>query len=326
MIYYLTGNNEYKLKNELLRIKRAFLEKFSENSFFELDSENFSAEKLENILSLGSLFDSKKLIFISGYKKNDTLKLCQLLSKKEESTIVYLFEENSNKEIEKIANVTKKFLINKSSLPINEVIEFSKRENIKIEFKVANEIAMYSGGDLRFLESEIKKLACFARGNNQSEIKLEDVRSLLRPKTEANVFLFFDALAQKNEEKVRKLYKNILKANQLKVIIIGALASQFRKLIVAKFLLEQGRSRIDVQKALGSSGFAVDKVILQAKNFTRSELITCYFDLLKMDFNDKSGKEFSEISLDLLINKICAKKSIEKEEDFLYNNKSTKNC
>lgn len=181
-----------------------------------------------------------------------------------------------------------------------------------------------TGPDLDRVASEVEKLVLYA-GERQA-ITAQDVRALVPPPPEENVFQLLDALGERRGEQALRLLRALQDGGEPPWRILTLLARQLRLIWQAKYLIEEGvplgqasATPEAVRALLPSDGgllsvlarqpFQASKLTRQAHAFTWERLQRGLDRLVKTDAGTKGwdgGVDDPVLALELLVHDLCA--------------------
>jgi len=165
----------------------------------------------------------------------------------------------------------------------------------------AQMLAGHTGSDTRWAELEIDKLLTYV--DRSRAVSVEDVETLTAPGTQATVFQLVDALAEGSARKAQRILHQLL-AEEDAMALFGMIIRQYRLLILARELLDDGISQPDeAARRCGEPPFVMKKAFPQARRYSLGQLKSIYHRLLEMDLASKGrgDKLPLEASLDLLV-------------------------
>jgi len=137
------------------------------------------------------------------------------------------------------------------------------------------------------------------------------VKSLVADTSEAQIFSFVDAVSERNlKNAMRELAR--LRKKEHPLYILKMITYGFRNLLlVSDYLRDTGDyNQFNASRDLKLHPFVVKKTFAAVKNFTFQELKGIYGLLLKNDIAMKSGQIDPDLSLDILVTKLCTKGAI----------------
>lgn len=160
------------------------------------------------------------------------------------------------------------------------------------------------GNDLRQINTELEKLACYAQ---TEKITGADVEYMVSKTAELSIFEMVDAVGERKYKKAIKMAREMVFLGQPVVRILFMVARQFRLIIRARSLLEAGCSDKQAAGQLQVHPYVAQKCIRQAKNFTLAELKAAMEKILLTDADIKGGRQEAMLALELLIIGLCEK-------------------
>ncbi|MEJ5203619.1 MAG: hypothetical protein WHV66_15465, partial [Anaerolineales bacterium] len=83
--------------------------------------------------------------------------------------------------------------------------------------------------------------------------------------------------------------------------VFGMIARQFRLLLLAREILDEGGNQEMIQQELGLHPYTAQKLTLQAKRFTIAQLEAIYRRLLALDEAIKTGQMPIELALEMFV-------------------------
>ncbi len=151
-------------------------------------------------------------------------------------------------------------------------------------------------GDLQKISMEINKLIAFVGENKKIQVK--DIREIVTPSLEYQVFELTDALAKKDSSKVFSIINDMKSKKDEYKTLPSIIFSHFRRLFMVA--LNQDRNKVELSKLLNVKEYAVKMSIQQVNLFSKSSLKKINELCNKVDYDLKQ----SNISLDNAINLI----------------------
>jgi DNA polymerase-3 subunit delta len=168
----------------------------------------------------------------------------------------------------------------------------------KFDPHAAASLASLIGNDTAIAHQEILK--CLTYVNFSRAVEEMDVHQLVSYGGVANIFDMVDAMAQGQARKAQKLYHRLLEES-LPQEIFAMVIRQFRLLIQAREVIDQGGRQQDVANRTGQHPYVAGKIEAQARRFTMHELEAIYRRLLEIDYESKSSGMPLNTSIDVLI-------------------------
>jgi len=254
---------------------------------------------LEDGFKQTSMFKEKKLAIITNpfsspeFKEKFSEKKKELLNS--EDIILIYQEEEFNKNDSLFKFLKEKAKSQEFKLLLGQKLknwikkEFGKHQT-PVEPKVLEILIEYIGNDLWRMNNEIKKLVSYKKN-----ISPEDVKILVRPKIETDIFKTIDAIAEKDKKQALKLIHKHLEKGDSPLYLLSMINYQFRNLLIVK---SSNTSKIKMHP------FVLKKSYYQSQKFTLGELKKIYQKIFQVDLDIKTGRIEPEMALDLLIAEI----------------------
>lgn len=187
--------------------------------------------------------------------------------------------------------------INIVSLKIKQIANMS---NKKISEETIKLLYDYSLGDLAKITVELNKLISYV--GDKDSIEISDIKELVTPSLEYQVFELTDALAKKNSIRVYQIISD-MKAKKDEFRTLPAIIfSHFRRLFMVA--LNQDKNRMELSKLLGVKEYAVKMSMQQAGLFSKSQLKKINELLSQVDFDLKQSNMSIDNAVGLIVLKI----------------------
>lgn len=317
MLIFLYGIDTYRSRQKLNEIIDHY-KKIRKNGLnLEcLNANQLSFQDFIDKIQQTSLFQEKKLIILSNLFSNTELKKTLLekekkekfldkLTKSEDIILFYEEDEVSEKEpffifLKKQAKCQEFKLFNEQNLK-----NWAKKEFIyyqtEINPKVLDQLINFIGNDLWQFSNEIKKLVNYKKGK---KIEIEDIKLLIRPKIETNIFKTIEAIAIKDKKSALNLLHKHLTRGDDPLYLLSMINFQFRNLLIIKDLIEKNIPFYSLAKESRLHPYVVKKSHEQAQKFTFKKLREIYQKIFQIDLKIKTGQIDAQLALDLFIAEI----------------------
>ena len=252
---------------------------FEEKKMFILTNSFSNSEFKEQFKKEGRYFVKSKNIIVI-YEEGQVLK--------RDSFFVFLKKQAKTQEFKLLKGVSLKNWVKK---------EFEEA-GVKVEDRVLDKLIFFVGNNLWQMANEIKKLVSFKSGG---EIEIKDIKLLVKPNIESNIFQTIDAIASRDRKRALNLLKAHLEKGDNPLYLFSMINFQFRNLLIVKDLIERNLSPFDMTDL---HPFVIKKSRFMARKFNISELKKIYQKIFKVDLAIKTGKIDPEAALELLIAEI----------------------
>lgn len=187
--------------------------------------------------------------------------------------------------------------INIVSLKIKQIANMSNKNISEETIKLLYD---YTLGDLAKITVELNKLISYV--GDKDSIEISDIKELVTPSLEYQVFELTDALAKKNSIRVYQIISD-MKAKKDEFRTLPAIIfSHFRRLFMVA--LNQDKNRMELSKLLGVKEYAVKMSMQQAGLFSKSQLKKINELLSQVDFDLKQSNMSIDNAVGLIVLKI----------------------
>lgn len=154
---------------------------------------------------------------------------------------------------------------------------------------------------LGLLESELDKIALYAKGNTITRKDLLDIMSAM---PEVSVFTMIEAISQKQVATALKMLEEQFAAGENAIKLLSLLSRQVRHLWRGKELNQRGLDARQVAEQLGVPPFVGEKIVRQARGFTLDRLKATQVALAEADRDLKCSRADKYV-LERIIIEMC---------------------
>ncbi|MBU2008047.1 DNA polymerase III subunit delta [Patescibacteria group bacterium] len=341
MIIFLYGQDNFRSRLKLNELKNKYLREIDKlgSGLKIINGAKASFSEITTAISPSSLLSKKRLIIIEDVFINKDKLIFENLSeyfknKKQDDNIIIVWE--SNIKTKKFKNVlapmlldssgkekpllkkqteffkflsSQKYSYNFNLLSNTESADWVKRQTAlrggKIRAKAAEMLVSLVGPDGWQINNELDKLLSYkaAGALTQAEvhIEIEDVQNLVRGNFSENIFALTDALSVKNKSLAIKLLDEQIEAGLSDGYLLNMFVRQFRILLQIKQALESGLNQRQIAGKLKLHPFVAQKGLEQTRHFTLPILKNILSQLVKIDYQVKSGQSDYLTGLNMLI-------------------------
>jgi len=162
------------------------------------------------------------------------------------------------------------------------------------------------GEDPRVAIQELTKLLTYA--NFARPVTLLDVEQVSFTSAQGNIFELVDALGLGDGKKAQYVLHRLLEDGEA-FELWGMVIRQFRLLLQAREMLDEGKGIPQIQKELGLHEYVAQKITAQAKRFSLPQLESIHHKLLEADEGEKSSQVPLDLALDLLVVDLAKKET-----------------
>ena len=313
-LYFFYGEETFLLSHYLEAIKKQLLDQLTESfNFHRFTSENFDlaafVEAVENLPMMAE-HTLVQVDDIDIFKLNESEreKIAQLFCDiPEYCTVIFTYLTvvwKPDKRLKKLWEA-----VESSGLAVEfrkqdqrELIPWVSRHFASQKKRISNELCAYlidiTGGTMTALSGEIQKICAYS---GSDEIKKSDIDAVTEPVLDAVIFQMTDRISEGSYDKAFQSLQQLLKMQQEPLAILGALGGQFRRLTVAKCLLDQGKSAYELQKLYGIPDYPARKTMEAARHMEKSFCGRASVLIFETDYKMKTSYDDVQRLLELLI-------------------------
>jgi DNA polymerase III subunit delta len=334
MIIFLYGEDTFSSRKKLKEIKDKFLREVdpSGNSLVTVEDENASVEKINELVSVSSLFARKRMVVVEGLlagkNKGASEQILDFLKNNFEPThktksdisadnILVLWEgqaEEKNIRSKLFEFLSQqKFAYNFKKLSNTETINWVRKEtelrSAKIKPQAASILTSFFSGNLWQLDNEIDKLINYKTGKNKQSggeiiIDEDDINILVRGNVDENIFALTDAISAKNKALAASLFEKEIEAGVADINLLRMIIRQFRILLLVRQCLDKSYTSRKITSQLKLHPFIIQKSLTQVRNFSVPTLKNILNRLIEIDQGIKTGQIEAKSALSILLAKI----------------------
>jgi DNA polymerase-3 subunit delta len=170
--------------------------------------------------------------------------------------------------------------------------------------RAASALAELTGADTEMAAQEINKLLTYV--NFKRTVDEDDVLLLTAQTSQANIFKMVDAIGERNSRRAVALLHNLLETSETPELF-GMIVRQFRLLLQAREILDEGGSEAQVTAEMKLNPYVAGKLCNQARSFSMPALEDIYHRLLAMDEAIKTSQIPADVAFDTFIAEIGAR-------------------
>ena len=278
------------------------LREFNENEFSLNQSENLSyalasAEQLPMIAQRRVVWITDVKVSATGTKdtlkeENETLLTSYLARPSETSVVIFVADE-----IDKRRRMSKILLENSVAVEFakftdQELVAWARREikdaGFDAEEKALHQLVALVGDNLRKLSNEIKKITTAALPDKI--VTYELVESLVPKTREIPNFDLTDQLFGKDRRKPLQTLKKILDDGAEPLMLLGLIAHNLRRTLMAKELMNQGVERTEVVRIMKLHPKFHEEFLQTARRSDTKKLLHIINRLAEIDLAIKTSK------------------------------------
>lgn len=305
---YLLYGEEAFLKNSYKnRLKEAMIGDDTMNfSYFE--GKGLDMDELIRLADTMPFFAERRLILIedSGFFKNSCEPLIKYLPSMPDTTCLLFVESEVDKRNKLFKKV--KDLGYAAEMSRQDAAQLGRwaggilaREGKKITNRTMELFLSMTGDDMEHIRTELDKLISYTLG--REIITDEDVRAICTVQVTNKIFDMVAAIVNRQTKKAMDLYEDLLTLKEPPMRIMFLIARQFNQLLQVKELMGKGMDKGTIASRLKLQPFVVGKVMPQARQFSKEQILSYVNLCVDMEEAVKCGRLQDRLAVELLITK-----------------------
>lgn len=311
--YLFYGEETFLIRTYIDRIRRALMQEVDELMNYSVLNNPRTAEEIRDALETLPFMVEKRLVVIRNSEAfqpgADFSLLEESLAETKETAVVIFTEEK----------VDKRARLYKQMMKIGKIVEFvqqtpadlakwvrkeAERKGKQIDEETASFFVSYVGRDMTHILEEWDKVAALTA--DKGKVTREDIQAICTVNVEENIFSLTDQIANKKAAAAMKIFSDLLTRNTPPQKIFYMIIRQFRQLLRAAVLSDEGKNGYDVAKVLGIPSYPAEICIRQGKKFGSKRMEEILRELLEMDTAAKNGNLEATDACMLIIMKYAA--------------------
>ena len=156
-----------------------------------------------------------------------------------------------------------------------------------------------TGDDMENISSELEKLISYTMGRDI--VTDEDVETICTTQVTNKIFDMISAISARQTRKAMDLYEDLLTLKEPPMRILFLIARQFNQILQVKELVGKGMDKGTIASKLKLQPFVVGKIMLQAKTFSKEQILSYVNLCVDAEEGVKTGKLQDRLAVELLI-------------------------
>ncbi|MDU3335975.1 DNA polymerase III subunit delta [Paraclostridium bifermentans] len=325
-VYLFYGREFYLIENVIKTCKKSLNESMIDFNLDILDGKELTLDQILSNAETLPFMDERKILIIKdfellkGKKKNfsdsDESDLIEYIEKVPSTTvIVFLVYGDIDKRKCLVKKINKVGIVNHcDKLSDMDLFKWVKNRFKQNEVYINDFEIMYfieqegyrdknSEKTLSDLENEINKIASFVgKGNNVTKAIID---KLSQKKVENDIFKLIDEIGNKNSSHAMKIVTDMILEGESVLGIFAMVSKQFKLVMQARQLQNQGYSSKVIAEKLSAHPFVVTKALKQGRLFADEAVVDMLNFILESDFKIKNGLMKDNLAVEILVSKYC---------------------
>lgn len=306
-MYLLYGEEAFLRNSYKNRLKEAIIGDDTMNfSYFE--GKSMDVDELIRLADTMPFFAEQRLIIVedSGFFKAASEALAAYLPSMPDSTCMIFVESEVDKRNKLYKKV--KELGYAAEMTRQNTAQLSRwaggilaKEGKKITGNTMELFLSMTGDDMENIRMEMEKLISYTLGRDV--ITDADLKAVCTVQVTNKIFDMVAAIVTRQARKAMDLYEDLLTLKEPPMRILFLIARQFNQLLQVKELMGKGLDKAAIAAKLKMQPFVVGKVMPQARQFSREEILSYVTTCVEAEEAVKSGKLQDRLAVELLITK-----------------------
>lgn len=178
------------------------------------------------------------------------------------------------------------------------VTDYLKPSGSAIHPKAVGKLIERTGPGMMRLARELDKLSTYAGGTTITE---ETVEELVPRAREHSSFELWDVIIAQDGKRAMKLIRHLIDDGSEPVMLVGALAGLFRRMLTVKEMLDRGSPRDEVTKATGQWGPRATVFVNRVSRMSRDQIVRAVIRIAEVDNAVKNSEATPRLQLEYLI-------------------------
>lgn len=312
-LYVFFGEEMFLLRHYQQQLKAAVVDELTESfNFHRFNGDNFDIRDFADAVENLPMMAERTMVQVDDvdfFKRpeDDRTKLIDILTDIPEYCCVVLTYETvpwkPDKRLKKLWD----------AFSDAQIVEFAKQSQrdlvvwIQRHFRargkqISPELCAYlveiTDGTMTSIGGEIAKIAAYSGADS---ICKADIDAVTEPALDAVVYRMTDFLAAGDYGQALVLLQKLLKMQEEPLGILGYIGSQFRRISLARTLLDHGRPASELMKLAGCADFVARKTMESARHFSPRFCARASALIMETDYKMKTSFDDSQRLLELLL-------------------------
>ncbi len=303
-LYLLYGEERYLQKTYRDKLRAALSEKDDTMNYSYFEGKQTDVEEVVDVANTLPFFAERRLIILenTGFFKDGCEPLMEYFKNPAEDTYFVFVEQDIDKrsrmyKYAKENGRLAEFTQQSEGILRKWILGRLKKENKQISEAALQLFLTKVGLDMENISAELEKVICYCL--EKDSILPADVEAICTTRVQNKIFEMVDAIGNKNQKKAMDLYYDLLTLKEPPMRILALISRQFLILLQVKEIASMGKDAI--AKKVGIPSFAVQKNIVQAKQFRSCQLKEALNDCARYEEDFKSGRLNERLCVELLI-------------------------
>jgi DNA polymerase-3 subunit delta len=277
-------------------------------NFSAFEGKGLDTDELIRLADTMPFFAEKRLILIedSGFFKSANETLLKYLPQMPDTTCLLFVESEVDKRSKLFKQVKERgYAAELSRQDTTQLARWAAgllaKEGKKITGQTMEFFLGMTGDDMENIRMELEKLISYT--GDRDVVTDADVRAISTEHVTSKIFDMIAAIANRQTRKAMELYEDLLTLKEPPMRILFLISRQFNQILQVKELQAKGMDRNTIASKLKLQPFVVGRILPQARQFTREQLLSYVELCVDAEEAVKTGRLQDRLAVELLITK-----------------------
>ncbi len=313
-LYFFYGEEDFLQNYYLERLKKLLLDDLTESfNFHKLTNENFDIRTFADAVENLPMMADHTLVLVEDIDifklpEDERTKMGEILSDiPDYCTVVFFYltiDWKADKRFKKLYDIVSEngVLVEFAKQEQRDLISWITRHFAANGKNISQDLCVYlidiTGGTMTALAGEISKICAYSGAD---KITKSDIDAVTEPVLDAVAFQMTDCFGEKNYSGALDKLRQLLKMQEEPLSVLAAIGAHFRRLGVAKTLVDNGRNYSDFMRIYGVREYYAKKTISACRQFSASFYAKANELVMETDRKMKTSFDDSDRLLELLL-------------------------
>lgn len=313
-LYFFYGEETFLLHHYLKQLRKIVIDPLTESfNFHKLTAENFDLRSFADCVENLPMMAERTMVLVDEidiFKMNEADRdlMAELISDiPEYCTVVFTYETTPfkpDKRFKKLWEAVSRFgtLVEFQKQSQRDLVTWIGRHFAASGKRITPDLCVYlmdiTGGTMTALSGEISKICAYSGAD---EICRADIDAVVEPVMDAVVFQMTDLMSSGEYGVALLKLRQLLKMQEEPTGILAIIGSHFRRLSIAKTLLDNGRTATDLMKICSLADYPARKTMSAAGRFSTKFYKRAAELVLESDVRLKTSFDDADRILEVLI-------------------------
>ncbi len=310
-VYVVLGPEEYLSREALALLKRKILppDAFAFN-YAEFSALESSAREVIEAAQTYPMMSPRRLVLMTNLERSDAVDQDLLLSYLENPStrsVLILAAADLDRRTALYRQLREKACV--AAFPklkgpsLKRWTEnFLRREGYRISSASLEKFVDLAGEDLQSTVNELEKLLIYA--GKERSIPESAVNDLIISSRQHTIFELTEVLGRRDRSSALRQLGSLLDSGEEALVIVTMMARHFRQILIAKDLLEQGKSARDAAAAAQVPTFVQDAFMRSVRAIDWNTAAVMYRQMAEADYRFKSSPADKRMLLESLVSSL----------------------